>query len=123
MHQTARRLVNRFGLIAVEKLNIKNLSKRPAPKQDQETGAFLPNGASAKAGLNKSILDAAWGLFRSVLASKAESAGRKYVEVNPAGHPRIVRDVDIAFKKKLSGTLATSARCAACVWTGTPIPV
>jgi putative transposase len=84
VHQLSRKIVNRFGLIAVEKLNVKNMSKSPAPKQDQQTGEFLPNGASAKAGLNKSILDAAWSMFRYCLAYKAESAGRKYVEVNPA---------------------------------------
>ena len=32
----------------------------PKPKKDEETGTFLPNGAAAKSGLNKSILDAAW---------------------------------------------------------------
>ena len=58
VHQTARRLVNRFGLIAVEKLNVKNMTKSPAPVQQEETGEFLPNGASRKAGLNKSILEA-----------------------------------------------------------------
>jgi putative transposase len=84
VHQLSRKIVNRFGLIAVEKLNVKNMSKSPAPKQDQQTGEFLPNGARAKAGLNKSILDAAWSMFRYCLAYKAESAGRKYVEVNPA---------------------------------------
>jgi putative transposase len=84
VHQLSRKIVNRFGLIAVEKLNVKNMSKSPAPKQEEETGEYLPNGASAKAGLNKSILDAAWSMFRFCLAYKAESAGRKYVEVNPA---------------------------------------
>ena len=48
VHQLSRKLVNRFGFIAVEKLNIKNMSKRPAPKQDEETGEYLPNGASQK---------------------------------------------------------------------------
>jgi putative transposase len=86
VHQLSRKIVNRFGLIAVEKLNIKNLSKSPAPKPDPALRElrFLPNGASAKAGLNKSILDAAWSMFRNCLAYKAESAGRKYAEVNPA---------------------------------------
>ena len=84
VHQTARRLVNRFGLIAVEKLNVKNMSKRPAPKQDAEAGEYLPNGASHKAGLNKSIADASWGMFRSVLKDKAASASREFAEVNPA---------------------------------------
>jgi putative transposase len=85
VHQLSRKIVNRFGLIAVEKLNVLNMSKSPAPKPDPlRELRFLPNGASAKAGLNKSILDAAWSMFRSVLTYKAESAGRKYTEVNPA---------------------------------------
>ena len=84
-HQTARRLVNQYGVIAVEKLAVKNMSKTPAPKPDAENvGQFLPNGSSAKAGLNKSILDAAWSQFRSILTNTAESAGREVVAVNPA---------------------------------------
>lgn len=72
-------------MIAVEKLAVKNISKAPAPKPDAENeGQYLPNGASAKAGLNKSILDAAWSQFRSILTNKAESAGREVVAVNPA---------------------------------------
>ena len=64
-HQNARRLVNRFGLIAVEKLNVKNM---------------LGNRCLAK-----SISDAAWSQFRSVLVQKAESAvNREVVECNPA---------------------------------------
>jgi len=84
-HQNARRIVNRFGLIAVEKLSVRNMSKAPAPKPDPNNGGqFLPNGAAAKAGLNKSIADAAWSQFRSILTSKAESAGREMLAVNPA---------------------------------------
>jgi len=60
-HQEARKIVNRFGLIAVEALDVSNMSASPAPKQDEETGQFLPNGHAAKAGLNKSILDARKG--------------------------------------------------------------
>src|SRR5215831_8035126 len=58
-HKAARALVNRFGLIVFEDLQITNMSKapRPLPDPDKE-GAYLPNGASAKAGLNRSILDA-----------------------------------------------------------------
>src|SRR5205823_3432649 len=76
VHQTARKLVNRFGWIAVEQLNVQKMSKSPAPKQDEATGEYLPNGASQKSGLNKSISDASWSMFRSVLTQKAESAAR-----------------------------------------------
>ena len=83
-HQEARKIVNRFGLIAVEALDVSNMSASPAPKQAEETGQFLPNGHAAKAGLNKSILDAGWYSFRQIVSSKAASAGRIYVEVDPA---------------------------------------
>src|SRR2546427_3231312 len=50
--QESRRLVDRFGLIAVEALVVRTLVQRPSPKQDEETGRYVPNGASAKSGLN-----------------------------------------------------------------------
>lgn len=83
-HTEARKIVNRCGVITVEKLNISNMSKSPAPKQDELTGVYLPNGHAAKAGLNKAILDAGWYSFRMILKSKAESAGRELYEINPA---------------------------------------
>jgi putative transposase len=84
-HKTARRLVNSCDVIALEKLNTAGMTRRPAPKPDPgQPGACLPNGAAAKAGLNKSILDAGWAQFASILTAKAESAGRSVLFVNPA---------------------------------------
>ncbi|MER6105279.1 transposase, partial [Streptomyces sp. NPDC001832] len=60
-HKTALALVREHDFIAHEDLKIRNMSKAPAPKPDPETsGGFLPNGAAAKAGLNRSIADAGW---------------------------------------------------------------
>ncbi len=39
---------------------------------------------AAKAGLNRSILDAGWGQLRAKLFYKAEGAGRELIAVNPA---------------------------------------
>ncbi len=84
-HKAARLLVNRFGLIVFEDLNITNMSKAPEPKPDPDkAGAYLPNGASAKAGLNLSILDAGWGQFQQLCVAKAESAGRRVLFVDPS---------------------------------------
>ncbi len=52
-HKEARKLVNSYQTIVFEKLQPANMSKRAKPKQDEVTGAYIPNGASAKAGLNK----------------------------------------------------------------------
>jgi len=82
-HKQARKLVNHYQTIVFEKLQPANMSKRPKPKQDDATGKYLPNGASAKAGLNKSILDAGWGQFQQMCVSKAESAGSHILFVSP----------------------------------------
>jgi putative transposase len=88
-HKTALTLVRDHDLIAHEKLCITNLVKAPAPKPDPtQPGAFLPNGASAKAGLNRSISDAGWGVFLGILAYKAESAGRVVIPVDPRNTSR-----------------------------------
>jgi putative transposase len=85
-HKTARALVDSCDTIALEKLNTAAMTRRPAPKPDpSQPDAFLPNMATAKAALNKAILDAGWAQFASILAAKAESAGRRTVLVNPAG--------------------------------------
>jgi putative transposase len=84
-HKTARALVNTCDVIALEKLSTAAMTRRPAPKPDPgRPGAFLPNMAAAKAGLNKAILDAGWAQFADILTGKAEEAGRQVVFVNPA---------------------------------------
>jgi putative transposase len=62
-HKASRKLVNQYQVIAFEDLQIKNLVKRPKSKQDETTGQYLPNGASAKSGLTKPILKCAVSAF------------------------------------------------------------
>lgn len=81
-HKTALTLVRDHDLIAHEALQVANMTRRPKP-QPTGDGLFALNGAAAKAGLNKSIRDAGWGVFLEILHAKAESAGRAVVEVNP----------------------------------------
>jgi len=66
-HKVAHRLVSENGLIAVEDLEIKKLIE------------------ASSSGLSKSIQDAAWGMFLSILACKAAEAGRRFVKVPPRG--------------------------------------
>ena len=82
VHQEARKMVNEFGTIAVEKLSPKQMMKNHC--------------------LAKSIGDAAWSQFRQVICNKAESAGRKYVEVSPAYTSQTCSGCGVRAKKKLS---------------------
>ncbi|MCO6009979.1 transposase [Actinoallomurus purpureus] len=88
-HKTALALVRIYDVIAHERLSIANMVRAPKPKPDPDnTGAFFPNGAAAKTGLNKSIHDAGWGVFLGILAYKAESAGRVLIPVDPRNTSR-----------------------------------
>jgi putative transposase len=82
-HKTALALVRQYDTIYHEAIQPANLSRRPTPVPD-ENGGYLHNGAAQKASLNKSIHDAGWGHFLSLLAYKAACAGKRVEAVNPA---------------------------------------
>lgn len=83
-HKQARELVARYDLIVVEDLKIASMLRRAKPIADPtKRGHYLRNGARAKSGLNRSISDAGWGQFVSILRAKAEEAGRAWIEVDP----------------------------------------
>ena len=63
-HKTAHAIVQRFGSIAVEDLNVKGLARMRLAKQ---------------------VHDAGWAQFTTILANKAESAGREFYRVDPRG--------------------------------------
>lgn len=83
-YKTAHKLVRTGKRVFFhEDLEFQNLMKRNKPKQD-ESGKFIPNGQSAKAGLNKSWQDAAFGQFFQTLEYIAAKAGARVEAVNPA---------------------------------------
>ncbi|WP_427885950.1 RNA-guided endonuclease InsQ/TnpB family protein [Kribbella sp. GL6] len=110
-HKAALALVRGHDVIAHESLNIAGMTKVPKPKAD-ESGGFLPNGAAAKGGLNKSILDAAWSQFLSILANKAERAGRQVVPVNAANTSRTCPECGHCSKD--NRLTQADFRCASC---------
>ena len=61
-HKVSRQIAKRYGLVAVEDLNVKGL---------------------ARGMLAKSVSDAGWGEFLAKLAYKVEETGGQFVEVDP----------------------------------------
>ncbi|WP_201380005.1 RNA-guided endonuclease TnpB family protein [Ktedonobacter sp. SOSP1-85] len=103
LHQWSRRLVNTYETIVFEDIAPANLSRRAKSKQDEETGKYLPNGASAKSGLNKSILDAGWSQFIAFCQYKAENAGTvQVVLVDPRYTSQVCSGCGMVRKKTLS---------------------
>lgn len=71
VEQTTTTLARRYDLVGIEKLNTPGMTKRPKPTPDPDhPGAYLRNGARAKAGLNKAILASCWGKFATRLGQK-----------------------------------------------------
>jgi putative transposase len=63
-HQKSRHIVDRFGVICVEDLQVNRMTHTHC--------------------LAKSIADVSWSAFFGQLRSKAEEAGRQFIKVNPA---------------------------------------
>lgn len=84
IHKLTSKYVNEYQSIAIEDTRVKNMVRAPKAKQS-ENGAFLPNGASAKAGLNKSLHDVAIGKTKQYLEMKSKASHREFEKV-PAPH-------------------------------------
>ena len=81
--QVANKLVKKADALVVENLNIKGMVKRCKPKRDEGNGRFLPNGQSAKRGLNRSILDASWSGLISKIEYLAAKSGKVLLKIDP----------------------------------------
>ncbi len=99
-HKQSTNLVKQYQTMVFEQLEITNVTKHAKPKQD-ENGRYLPNGAAAKSGLTKSILDAGWGQFQQMGVAKAEYAGRTVLFVNPRYTSQVCSQCGTVRKKTL----------------------
>ncbi|MFC4062567.1 RNA-guided endonuclease InsQ/TnpB family protein [Planomonospora corallina] len=106
-HKAALALVRGHDVIVHEDLRIANMTR-------SASGTLEAPGrnVAAKSGLNRSILDAGWGVFLTVLAHKAESAGRELIAVNPADTSRTCAECGhVAKENRLTRAVF---RCTAC---------
>ena len=85
IEKTTTRLAQKNILIAMEDLDGQAMTRRPKPKPDPaRPGHYLPNGAKAKAGLNRSILGNNWSRLMKRLKDKMDANGGKLVIVPAA---------------------------------------
>ena len=69
LEKTTTTLAGAYDVVVLEDLKVKDMTKRVAPKQDEQ-GKYLTNGQAAKRGLNRAILGSAWGGLKTRLADK-----------------------------------------------------
>jgi len=82
-HKLTALLVSRFASLGTKALAVATMARSPQAKPDPETpGLFLANGAAQKAGLNRSILDAAPSMLIGMLRTKTVEAASMFAEAN-----------------------------------------
>ncbi len=106
LHHVSKRLVANYDLIAYEDLKIRNMA-RSASGTVENPGTNV----AQKSGLNKSILDAAWGILLFQLVYKAESAGKWAVPVNPRGTSQKCSGCGKLVPKQLSERMHSCPHC------------
>lgn len=82
-YEQAYRLFEHHDVVILEDLDIVSMTRRPLPQKEEETGKYLPNGASQKKRLNASIYDVGWGLFVRTLEHIASKIGKQVVKIDP----------------------------------------
>jgi len=92
-HQTSRKLINTYQLLAFEKLDI----------QDMQNGNWRS--------MNRSIADVAWNQFTQCCSSKAEEASRTVVFVDPRNTSKMCSGCGEIVEKKLSDRIHTCPQC------------
>jgi putative transposase len=83
--KTANKVAHENALVVLEKLPVSNMTRRAQPVTDPANpGQYLPNGGSAKSGLNRAILSKGWYRFEVALKSAARYTGTQVVKVPAA---------------------------------------
>jgi putative transposase len=79
LHKISTAIAQNHGMVVVEALRVRNMSASA-----KGTAEAPGRNVRQKAGLNRSILDQGWRMFRTLLGYKLAERGGRLVEVSPA---------------------------------------
>jgi putative transposase len=83
--KTAHMLAHNNAVVVLEKLPVRNMTRRAKPVADPaKPGQYLSNGAAAKSGLSRAILSKGWYRFERALKSVSRYSGTQVVKVPAA---------------------------------------
>lgn len=102
----ANHLVSDYDLIIYENLNVKGMMK-----SNHGTVETPGKNVAQKTGLNKSIQDAGWSSFLSILTFKAEEAGKIVRGVNPKNTSRTCFECKHISKENRDGIKFECVNC------------
>jgi putative transposase len=113
LHRQTRNLAKSHAGIAIEDLKVKNMSAS-AKGTLEEPGTNV----ASKSGLNKSILDQGWGMFRTMLEYKMERRGHILVAVPAMNTSRKCPKPGCGCVSKDNRKTQAKFKCVACGYEG-----
>jgi len=121
LHKLSTHLAVTCEILATEELTIANMTKAPKAKPELDakgvpTGHYLPNGAAAKAGLNREMLSSGMGMFLQMLSYKVEETGTKWhiAETRKLKPTQRCACCGLTVKKQLDERMHVCLHCGFC---------
>jgi putative transposase len=107
LHKASTNISKNHAMIVLEDLKVRNLSKSAKGTADNHG-----KNVKAKSGLNKSILDQGWGMFRQMLEYKQRWSGGDVLAINPRNTSRTC--LSCSHVSKDNRTTQAKFECVSC---------
>jgi len=106
LHKVSRMIVQRFDRIALESLRLRSMT-RSAKGTPEAPGVKV----RAKAGLNRALLDAGFGMLATLIREKAAYAGRTVIDVDARYSSQTCAACGHVCKESREGPFFACVRC------------
>jgi putative transposase len=106
LHKASTAIAKNHGAVVLEKLEVRNMVRSAAGTKEKPG-----RNVRAKSGLNRSILDQGWGMFRTMLGYKLAERGGCLIEVPPQNTSRACSACGVVDAASRSGQ---RFKCVAC---------